>query len=284
VASDNKTSLMALGSAAVLGVYAAGWFKTKAAADLFAAEGSERRRPAPTPMEAAREGTVQRVEPARPGVKPGTTQPVLRAGAAAAVPTLPPMTRAAAAKIALPKAADDPPPLAPTGSLSRYVIAPSAPVVAAKDSVAAAPPTTVTSTSSAPAVPLPQAPVAMPAPPPVAPPASVPKPAPTPTPVKQAEPPAHPAEEAGPKWKDGTYYGWGTSRHGDIQAAVVIKDGRIANALIAQCLTQYSCSWIVALPPQVVGRQSAEVDYVSGATQSTNAFYYAVMQALTRAK
>jgi len=34
----------------------------------------------------------------------------------------------------------------------------------------------------------------------------------------------------------------------------------------------------------VVERQSAEVDYVTGATQSTNAFYYAVVQALSKAK
>jgi len=95
---------------------------------------------------------------------------------------------------------------------------------------------------------------------------------------------AHSADPPAPKWKDGTYYGWGTSRHGDIQAAVVIQGGRIANAMISQCLTRYSCSWIAALPPQVIGRQSPEVDYVSGATQSTNAFYYAVLEALNRAK
>jgi thymidylate synthase ThyX len=29
------------------------------------------------------------------------------------------------------------------------------------------------------------------------------------------------------KYKDGTYYGWGTSRHGDINVAVVIESGRI---------------------------------------------------------
>ena len=34
----------------------------------------------------------------------------------------------------------------------------------------------------------------------------------------------------------------------------------------------------------VVSRQSADVDYVSGATQSTNAFYYAVLEALSKAK
>jgi uncharacterized protein with FMN-binding domain len=38
------------------------------------------------------------------------------------------------------------------------------------------------------------------------------------------------------------------------------------------------------LPQQVIDRQSAEVDFVSGATQSTNAFYYAVLNALKKAK
>ena len=87
-----------------------------------------------------------------------------------------------------------------------------------------------------------------------------------------------------PKYRDGTYLGWGTSRHGDIQAQVVIENGRIAAATIAQCLTRYSCSVIDKLPPQVAERQSPETDYVSGATQSTNAFYYAVVEALAKAK
>ena len=85
-------------------------------------------------------------------------------------------------------------------------------------------------------------------------------------------------------WKDGTFTGWGGSRHGDIQATVEIKAGRIISAWISICATQYSCSWIDSLPGQVVKRQSPEVDFVSGATQSTNAFYYAVVQALHKAK
>ncbi|HEY7394032.1 MAG TPA: FMN-binding protein [Gemmatimonadaceae bacterium] len=85
-------------------------------------------------------------------------------------------------------------------------------------------------------------------------------------------------------WKDGTFTGWGGSRHGDIQATVEIKAGRIISAWISICATQYSCSWIDSLPGQVVSRQSPEVDFVSGATQSTNAFYYAVVQALQKAK
>ena len=95
--------------------------------------------------------------------------------------------------------------------------------------------------------------------------------------------PAEPVAPPASKLHDGTYLGWGSSRHGDIQASVVISGGRIVSATIAQCLTRYSCSWIDALPPQVVSRQSANVDYVSGATQSSDAFYGAVAQALAQA-
>lgn len=121
------------------------------------------------------------------------------------------------------------------------------------------------------------------APPPVADAASV-------TPVTEAKAPNPPtANVATPApaknvWKDGTYYGWGTSRHGNIEAAVLIEGGRIASATISQCRTRYSCNVIEKLPPQVAQRQSPEVDYVSGATQSTNAFYYAVVEALSQAK
>ena len=65
---------------------------------------------------------------------------------------------------------------------------------------------------------------------------------------------------------------------------MTIVDGKIQAAVINQCWTQYSCSWIAPLPPQVAQRQSPEVDYVSGATQSTFAFYYAVIEALKKAK
>jgi uncharacterized protein with FMN-binding domain len=93
-----------------------------------------------------------------------------------------------------------------------------------------------------------------------------------------------PVEKKRTGYADGVYYGWGTSRHGDIQAEVEIQGGRITSARIAQCLTRYSCSWISMLPGQVTTRQSPDVDYVSGATQSSNAFYYAVVDALLKAK
>jgi uncharacterized protein with FMN-binding domain len=101
------------------------------------------------------------------------------------------------------------------------------------------------------------------------------------TPVPLPSPPALPAK---PTWKDGTYLGWGTSRHGDIQAAVLITAGRIESATIAQCRTRYSCSVIETLPPEVAQRQGPDVDTVSGATQSADAFYYAVVNALKQAK
>jgi uncharacterized protein with FMN-binding domain len=104
--------------------------------------------------------------------------------------------------------------------------------------------------------------------------------APAAEPKAEAAPAAPPA----PMWKDGTYTGWGYSRHGDIEAAVTIEGGRIASAAISQCRTRYSCSVIDRLPPQVAQRQSPDVDYVSGATQSADAFYGAVVAALNKAK
>jgi uncharacterized protein with FMN-binding domain len=84
-------------------------------------------------------------------------------------------------------------------------------------------------------------------------------------------------------YKDGTFFGWGYSRHGDIQASVVIQDGHIVSTAIATCATRYSCSWIANLPQQAVERQGPKVDYVSGATQSSNAFSDAVAEALSKA-
>jgi uncharacterized protein with FMN-binding domain len=86
------------------------------------------------------------------------------------------------------------------------------------------------------------------------------------------------------QYKDGEYLGWGNCRHGDIQAKVIISGGRIASATIAQCWTRYSCNWLDPVVPQVVQRQSPNIDYVSGATQSVDAFYWAVIDALSKAK
>jgi uncharacterized protein with FMN-binding domain len=129
---------------------------------------------------------------------------------------------------------------------------------------------TVATTAPVESVPTAASPVVAAAPPPDAPPAS-------PPPADTVTAPAAPAAS---KWRDGTYTGWGDSRHGSIEATVVIRAGRIADAYISRCLTRYSCSWIDHLQIQVVDRQGPEVDFVSGATQSVNAFYYAVVEAL----
>ena len=88
----------------------------------------------------------------------------------------------------------------------------------------------------------------------------------------------------GHSWKDGILTGWGFSRHGNIEATVMIEGGRVARAFISKCLTRYSCGVIDILPPQVAERQGPDVDYVSGATQSADAFYEAVAAALAKAK
>ena len=109
------------------------------------------------------------------------------------------------------------------------------------------------------------------------------------SPVTPSAPAAPPATNG---YKDGTYLGWGSCRHGDIEASVVIQEGKIASVTISQCLTRYSCSWIAPktpggglpdLPGQVVERQNTKVDYVSGATESSYAFADAVTAALSKA-
>ena len=152
-------------------------------------------------------------------------------------------------------------------------------------------PRAVAPAKKVPAPVVPKAVEVLPADPPAPTPEAVALPTPSPAPAAVVEPPAivEPKVEApppppAPVWKDGTYTGWGYSRHGNIEASVVIEGGRIASAIISQCRTRYSCSVIDLLPPQVAQRQSPDVDYVSGATQSADAFYGAVVAALGKAK
>ena len=239
-----SNSLVALSSAAVLAVYTAGYLRTKPAADRLAIQAAARRPTVPAPPVAA------------PVAAPASS-PVLQNPAATA--TAPP-----------------PKPAAPLRDKSSRTVARATEAGPRSTEKASTPsrvaPPKATETPSA--IPAKEAPAL---PPPVVA-QSEPTPTPAPAPV-----PAVP-EPPKPKYKDGTYLGWGTSRHGDIQAQVIIDGGRIASATIAQCLTRYDCSVIVKLPPQVAERQSPETDYVSGATQSTNAFYYAVVDALSKAK
>jgi uncharacterized protein with FMN-binding domain len=209
-------NLTALGSAAVIAVYSAGYLRTRSAARKFESGEFDRRPPSTaTPAPTAPDSATH----------------------ALAVPT--PMDTVVMVPA---KPAAQTRPLVPTASVH-------VDTTGTVDSVPSAP--------QAPAPPAPSAPAAD-----------------TVTAVADSV----------KRLKDGTYKGWGTSRHGDIEAAVEIKAGRIVNAYITQCLTRYSCDRIAVIIPQVVARQSAEVDFVSGATQSTNAFYYAILEALSKAK
>ena len=94
--------------------------------------------------------------------------------------------------------------------------------------------------------------------------------------------PANGEQQAG-VYRDGTYVAIGTSRHGPIEARVVVKDGRITSASVSRCGTRYPCSDVNPLIKQVLSRQSAPVDYVSGATDSSKAYNEAVKNALDQA-
>ncbi|PEA53933.1 FMN-binding domain-containing protein [Bacillus pseudomycoides] len=85
-------------------------------------------------------------------------------------------------------------------------------------------------------------------------------------------------------YKDGTYYGQGANRIGSVAVAVTIQKDKITSIQITDCTTSYSQSYIDDLPQQVVDRQSADVDVVSGATRSTEDFQEAVQNALLQAK
>lgn len=85
-------------------------------------------------------------------------------------------------------------------------------------------------------------------------------------------------------YKDGTYVAIGTSRHGDVEVTVTVKKGRMVAADISRCSTRYPCSVIAALPDQAVALQSAQVDFVSGATDSSSAYREAVTAALAQAQ
>jgi uncharacterized protein with FMN-binding domain len=242
-----SNSLITLSSAAILAVYAAGYHRTGSAEDKYAGQSARRRVTAPLPASVIAPAAVTSNVEAPRTVQPSPVAPLSadRPRTSAAVVPKPSSLPAAEVSNAAPVA---PAPLVNT---------PATP---------AAPPVAVATTETAPASPAPpvvpsrEASTAQPA---VAPPA--------------AKPPRQ------YKYKEGTFLGWGYSRHGDIQASVVIKAGQIISAEIERCQTRYPCSWIMDLPGQAVTRQSSDVDVISGASESSYAYSDAVMDALSKA-
>jgi uncharacterized protein with FMN-binding domain len=86
------------------------------------------------------------------------------------------------------------------------------------------------------------------------------------------------------KYKDGSYTGSGTNRFGTVEVAVTIQKGSIANVEITRSATRYPVTYIESLPQQVIDKQSANIDTVSRATNSSKDFIEAVQQALSKAQ
>lgn len=276
--------MLALGSAVVLAVYGAGYFRTQEAAARFADEAVGRAAPRRTGSELA--VATPPVPPPAAGALPNAvagTPPAAKATSPVADVASKAPRKATASTPTVPKRAGNTT-VADTATVVRQVAASKSAgsrTDTSKEQLTrfAEAPAVVTAAATSRPAPAPSAPLAVTTP--AAPVSSAPVAPPAQAPAASAAP-ADTEHSLG--LHDGTYTGWGTSRHGDIEATVVIKDGAIASATISRCLTRYSCSWISHLQAQVVKRQSPEVDYVSGATQSTNAFYYAVVEALGKAK
>jgi uncharacterized protein with FMN-binding domain len=77
--------------------------------------------------------------------------------------------------------------------------------------------------------------------------------------------------------------GTGTSRRGNVTVTITVSGGKITNVTISNITTQYPVSRIASLPAQVVSRQSGQIDNISGATYSAQAFRTAVQTALSKA-
>jgi uncharacterized protein with FMN-binding domain len=88
----------------------------------------------------------------------------------------------------------------------------------------------------------------------------------------------------GSAYADGTYSATGTSRFGNVTASVTIASGKISNVQITKVTTSFPMSRIASLPAQVISAQSANVNVVTGATYSSQAFKQAVQTALTQAQ
>ena len=259
-------SLVALSSAAVLTVYTAGYGRTRSAAGLFAPDGVQRRL-AGSPESAAVAPTEAPPQPADQGELVGRSTPADTSNPSGTVARPPvPLSPAPTIVSREPIAISAPAP----GAISDPMPATSPPPAGAT----ALPPAAAPAPTEVATAPTPDAPAAEPA--------TAPAPAGSVTGTT-----APPAVTAGPrkkKYTDGSYSGWGTSRHGNILATVVVLEGQIVSAEITKCQTLYSCNIIDHLPPQVVSRQSAYVDVVSGATVSADAFANAIFRALLSAQ
>ncbi|MFJ7727385.1 FMN-binding protein [Neobacillus sp. NPDC097160] len=85
-------------------------------------------------------------------------------------------------------------------------------------------------------------------------------------------------------YKDGTFTGTGMNRRGSIEVQVTINNDQITDVEISDFAMHYSESDVVGLPDEVLQNQSSQVQNVSGATYSTEAFQDAIQDALDQAQ
>ncbi|MEW6662988.1 MAG: FMN-binding protein [Bacillota bacterium] len=92
----------------------------------------------------------------------------------------------------------------------------------------------------------------------------------------------------GPKspWKEGTFQGSAKGYGGDLEVAVTIKGGKIAEVKVTNHkeTPNLGTQAIDKLPGEIVKAQNATVDAVSGATVTSTAIKQAVEAALAKAK
>jgi uncharacterized protein with FMN-binding domain len=102
-------------------------------------------------------------------------------------------------------------------------------------------------------------------------------------PIPAAPPVPGPAATPAARWRDGIYTGHGDSPHGDLDVRVVIRDGRIVEAAVGTCNTRYPCELLDPMVKQALVIQSSNVDYVSRATESSQAYNDGLVEALDKA-
>jgi uncharacterized protein with FMN-binding domain len=84
-------------------------------------------------------------------------------------------------------------------------------------------------------------------------------------------------------YKDGTYQGSGSNRRGSIAITLTIKNDKITDVEISNYHMHYSVDDVLGMPQEVLDKQSSQLNNVSGATYSTNAFEDAIQDALNQA-
>lgn len=133
-------------------------------------------------------------------------------------------------------------------------------------------------------------PIPTPTPTPVPTPSPIPTPTPTPTPAPTPVPTPPPPPKSLGQYKDGSYVGNVTDAYyGNVQVQAVVQSGRLADVVFLQYPSDRSTSVRIntrampTLKSEAIQAQSAQVDAVSGATATSEAFVSSLSSALAQA-